>query len=509
MRLVVALAVSLLVVSTAALAREGADDAPARPQVHAAAPAKPSPAQRALERARIEGRRHKRTVARRAQLARLSRSPTIRAALKRLVLLHGISPTEQQRLRHTLYAAQRAHSRLSGTRRAELGAVIAAAEALARTHTLTASRVPAVFLTLRRNREFWTQRALPSAGARFTFGRDPVVFQYYPGTGLALQPLASFGRASAMASLCLAADTRYRCRPRALRKLLDQMLALGVERGGFLAWEYYFRFAGGTPPWISAMTQSTGAQALARAGRALDVARYVRAARRALGALDVRPPVGVGIRTAAGRQFVMYSFDPGQRVLNGELQALIGVREAALLIHSSRAEHLYAQAEPEARRTVRSYDTGAWSLYSRGGEESTLGYHKLLTGFLGVLCRRTGRPEYCVTQRRFARYEHEPPRVRLHVPRRIRRGRPTTLRFTLSKISHVRVVIWGPRGVQARRDMRLPRGHHAVRWTPPYRGRVRLRIVSIGPGGTRGVVTRSLRVWGVHRHKPNHRKLKH
>ncbi|MDX6692000.1 MAG: hypothetical protein QOG15_3457 [Solirubrobacteraceae bacterium] len=488
-RLVALLALLLLVASVSAVARLSTADAPAR-----AAPQPPPVAAGHPDRARAAARQRRQAAARRAQLQRLRRSPTIRAALKRLVLLGHLSAHEQQRLRRTLSAAQRAQGRLSGTRRAELGAVIAAARALARSHSLTETRVPAVFLTLRRNREFWTQRALPRAGQRFTFGSDPVIFQYYPGSGLALQPLASLGRASAMASLCLAQDTHYRCRPHALRRLLDQMLSLGVERGGFLAWEYYFRFAGGTPPWISAMTQSTAAQAFARAGRALDEVGYVRAARRALGALDVRPPVGVGIATRAGRQFVMYSFDPGQRILNGELQALIGVREASLLIHSSRAERLYRQAEPEARHAVRAFDTGAWSLYSSAGDESTLGYHKLLTGFLGVLCRRTGRPEYCVTQRRFARYEREPPRVRLQLPKHIRRGQPVTLRFTVSKVSRVRIVIRGTNGLLLRRVMNVPHGPHAVGWTPLHRGPVRLRILAIGPGGTRAVVARTLRV---------------
>lgn len=493
-RLVALLALLLLVSSVWAVARLRPVEAPAS----AAPQAAPTPAKaRDPERARVAERRRRQAAARDAQLARLARSPTIRAALKRLVVLHAISPAKQRRLRHTLWTSQRARARLTGTRRAELGAVIGAAQTLARTHTLTASRVEAVFLTLRRNRDFWTQRALPRAGERFTFGRDLVVFQYYPGAGLALQPLASFGRASAMASLCLSHDTRYRCRPRALRRLLNQMLSLGVRRGGFLAFEYYFRFAGGTPPWVSAMTQATGAQAFARAGRALDEPRYAHAARQALVALDVRPPLGVGLRTAAGRRFVMYSFDPGQRILNGELQALIGLRETSLLAHSPRAARLYREGEPEARRSVRAFDTGAWSLYSTGGQESTLSYHQLLVTFLGVLCRRTGRPEYCVTQRRFARYEREPPRVRFHAPRHIQRGRPATLTVSLSKISRVRIVIWGPHGVQLRRDLQLARGSHTLRWTPPYRGHVRLRILAVGPGGTRASVTRTLRVWRI------------
>ena len=204
LRFIAALALSLLVASVTLVARTGGTE-PAPPRAQAAGPATTGPAGAPETPA---AQRRARAAERKAQLKRLRRSPTIRAAIKRLHLLNLISTTEHRRLRRTLWAAERAHRRLGGTRRAELGAALGIARRLARNHTLTASRIAPIFTTLRRNREFWTQRALPRAGERFTFGRDPVVFQYYPGRGLALQPLASFGRASAMASLCLAQATR-------------------------------------------------------------------------------------------------------------------------------------------------------------------------------------------------------------------------------------------------------------------------------------------------------------
>jgi hypothetical protein len=134
----------------------------------------------------------------------------------------------------------------------------------------------------------------------------------------------------------------------------------------------------------------------------------------------------------------------------------------------------------------------AWSLYSSRGAESTLGYHRLVESFLGVMCRRSGRPEYCVTQRRFARYEREPPRIRIRRPARVRRGRPMAIGFSLSKVSRVRVVIRDRRGVRLRRDLRLAHGRHTLRWTPSRRAPARLRILAIGPGGTRAIVTHTL-----------------
>ena len=41
------------------------------------------------------------------------------------------------------------------------------------------------------------------------------------------------------------------------------------QRGDGVAWEYYFTFDGGRPPWISSLSQGTGLQALARAATRL------------------------------------------------------------------------------------------------------------------------------------------------------------------------------------------------------------------------------------------------
>jgi hypothetical protein len=396
-------------------------------------------------------------------------------------------------MRRTWWTAGLARARLTGRRRAELGAVIAVVADLARDRRLTAGRLEPVFLTLRRNRDFWAQRPLPAPGLRLQFGRDPVTFQYYAGRGLQIQPLASFGRANALANTCLHSDAAFRCRPQALRRLLDRMVQLGSTRGGFLAWEYLFGFGHGTPPWISGMTQATGAQALARGRRVLDEPRYGNAARRALGAFEQPPPVGVAVSVPGGRRYTMYSFDPGLRILNGELQAVIGLRDTATLLGSARAERLFASGERVARRAVRAFDTGAWSLYSQNGRESTLGYHRLVGGFLSGLCRRTGAPIYCATGRRFARYVREPPRVHLGRLRGLRARRATTISFSLSKLSRVSVQVSDRRGVELWRQLRLPRGHHSVRWVPALKGRHRLRIVATGPAGTRSVLRRTVR----------------
>ena len=245
---------------------------------------------------------------------------------------------------------------------------------------------------------------------------------------------------------------------------------------------------------MSGMAQATAVQALSRAAVALDAPRYARLARRALGAFETPPPAGVAVPTAGGRRYVMYSFAPSLQILNGELQAINGLRDAAVLGHSERAARLVSRGDTAARAALGGFDTGAWSLYSAAGSESTLAYHQLTTGILAELCRRTDRVAYCRAERHFARYQTEPPRVGIAPLHGLWARRIAPLHFTLSKGSAVRVRVFGPRGLVLARDMQLDRGGHDLSWTPPSRGRFRVRVSARGPEGRLGVDGRTVRV---------------
>jgi hypothetical protein len=279
-----------------------------------------------------------------------------------------------------------------------------------------------------------------------------------------------------------------------MAKSLDRLTALGARRGGFLAWEYYFAYGTGTPPWVSGMAQATAVQALSRGYRATGKARWRRDALDALGAFEHPPPTGVSVRVPGGRHYALYSFAPSHLVFNGGLQAVIGLRDAAALLHSTRAERLFERGERAARREVAEYDTGAWSLYSEHGAEATLNYHSLIAGFLANLCDRTRKRTYCSAGKRFKRYEHEPTKIGVALPRTIRWDRTSTLRFSISKISDVEVRIWGTRGISLSREIRMSRGSRSLSWRPPGRGRYKLRITAQGPSGPLGVETRTIRV---------------
>jgi hypothetical protein len=431
----------------------------------------------------------------RIAIRKARRSPTVAGALRLALLTGHVSPATHARLAREYADAKAAAGRLTGARSSELHAVIGSVDALAAAHLLEPSRLKPVFLVLRRNTQFWMHAAFPATAVRTTFGSDPAVFQYYPGRGLQLQSLASWGRANWLAGECLRARVRARrtaaCRVRQLRRTIDGLLALAAHRGDFLAFEYYFSWGGGTPPWISGMTQATAVSALARAAKALDEPRWRRAAHTALGAFRTPPPVGVD----GGDHFLMYSFAPGLRIFNGELQAVSGIGELAALYPRDRvAAHLFHRGDRTARGMIAASDTGAWSLYSYAGREATLGYHQLIEEFLGDMCRRTRRRIYCAAQDRFARYEREPTRIGIAPLRKLRARHATLVRFSLSKISSVTVRVLGKHDQLITTALQLPHGAHAVAWTPPSRGRFKVRISAQGPSGPLGVATRPVRV---------------
>jgi len=312
---------------------------------------------------------------------------TVLGTLARLERAGALSTADHDRYEADYRHARVVRDRLSGLRKRELSGVIAALQRLAARRTLTAARVPVVFLQLERNTEYWPSQPVPRApqpkvrpcagkaglgGARVMFGDDPVVFQWYPGQGLQIQQLATFGRANALANACRpdAGPQSIPCDQAKLRAALDGIRTLAVTRSGFTAWEEYFAFGGGRPPWISGLAQATAMQALTRGSQVLGDPSYLQLAGRALGAFTHRAPVGVRASAPAGPHYLLYSFDSHLRVFNAFFGALDGIFDYAQAAGDERARGVFAAGESEARREVGLADTGAWSRYSLRGAES-------------------------------------------------------------------------------------------------------------------------------------------
>jgi hypothetical protein len=362
---------------------------------------------------------------------------TVVGELRRLRTAGAISPAAYAAYSASWNAALVAERRLQGTRAGELAAVTENLHNIAAAGKLTPGRLPVLFDTLDSNRQWWTSGPIPSAGQYVEFAGSQLVWEYYPGQGIQLQVLATFGKAD---GLYTAGPSNYA----QMDQVLAQMIPLAVNRGGGPVWEYYFNFDGGRPPWISAMSQGTGIEALTRAYEASQDTTYLQLAHGALAVFTLPPPVGVRVPTTLGARYVQYSFTPGTSIINAFLQSLIGLYDYAQVSHDPLAQRLFNAGNAEAQAEVPSFDTGAWSLYQPGVEDP-LSYHELVTGFLQQLCQRTQAPVYCVTAQHFTAYLTTPPALTL-LTQHVRKGRPATIQFRLSKISQVGIVVIGPGG---------------------------------------------------------------
>jgi hypothetical protein len=441
-----------------------------------------------------------------------SGATAVRSAIANAAKRRSISAADAASYRSAYNGARFGRARLGGSYGSELGSVIATLEGIARRGALTPSRMPALFLQLRRNTQFWTGNpsfpARPDAvrepcsappgraGARIEFSGSRIVYQYYPGRGLQFQPLANFGKANGMYTACL--HKRPDCDRAALRQLLDELVAIRSKRGGYTTWEYWFYFGGGTPPWTSGLSQGTAIQALSRGSKLFKEPSYLRVARSALGAFRKGPPVGVRVPSAGGSHYLIYSFAPGMRVLNGFIQSLVGLRDYTTISGDRGGAALFKAGDRAARAEVGRYDTGAWSRYSLGGAESTLSYHRLVRDFLSNLCKRTKTGVYCRTAARFTSYLKAKPKVFYSGPARVRaRGASTRvpIRFSVNKVSCVTVTVRDAGGAQKYRVvLKLARGGHALLWKPPGRGVFKVSVDALDLARNRSVVERSVRV---------------
>jgi hypothetical protein len=359
---------------------------------------------------------------------------TVAGELKRLYAAGAIDEATYGERLGAFQDARRTVRRLKGARKVELGAVVATLQDVAARGQLTVSRLAPLWLTLQRNVEWWTRGPLLASGRRVGFEGSEIVWQYYPRAGIQIQVLGTFGKVNALWSGRKNAQ---------LSRAVDELLPLAAERAGGLAWEYYFPYRAGRAPWVSSLAQGTALQALSRAAVRLDRREEILpVTSRALTIFEQPAPEGVRVPEGPGAHYAQYSFEPQLRILNGFVQSLVGLFDYSRLAADTRAQALYEQGEQRARAEVPTYDTGAWSLYSRGSveRESDLGYHTLLRDFLESLCKRTQEAVYCGAEANFTAYLGEPPELAVRT-RRLRGGRYGPIRFKLSKISNVTLTI--------------------------------------------------------------------
>jgi hypothetical protein len=189
----------------------------------------------------------------------------------------------------------------------------------------------------------------------------------------------------------------------------------------------------------------------------------------------------VGVRVGGkggGNHYLIYSFSRRLRVLNAFLQSLIGLYDYAKISGNQTALELFQAGDRAAKLEIPLYDTGAWALYARGGNEATQDYQALTRTFLRNLCDRTGDDVYCDYGERFDRYLHEYPKLEVIGSRRVKARRRARFRFRLSKISRVSLRIRRGSRLVFVRKLTFPYGRRAFTWTPPSAGRYRFTLVA-------------------------------
>jgi hypothetical protein len=395
-----------------------------------------------------------------------ARAESVGAALEKVEASAQATPDEVRAWASLYRRSRSAIRRLRGREQENLRGVVRNVENLARRSMLPA-RARSAFLVLGRNYDwFWTRRkGAAGYGARTRFGESELFYVFYPGSGWQFQPLITFVHMNDLLAL-RRSDAR-------LRALGEELLTLGVERKGFLAYEYLFPFEGGPPGWTSGMSQATGMQGLAGMWKRTGDERYLRAAQRMLGAFQTGPPWGVRVDSEGGAHYLLYSHSPRLLVGNGFAQALIGLDAYADATGDGQAAALVAAGLQAARGQFPRYDTGDWSLYhltpSGPGRESTLTYHRLFADFLGQMCARFAEDLFCRIEANFDRYETEPVEL-TGLSARTRDRRTLELRFRASKRSTMAVRVLRRGRVERSETLTVYRGVERVRFSRPRAG---------------------------------------
>jgi D-glucuronyl C5-epimerase C-terminus len=252
-----------------------------------------------------------------------------------------------------------------------------------------------LFSMLRFNVQTLATQRLPPSGTD-KYDADGVLYRFVTGHGYEFHPLGEFG---ALNTLILTGKTDQ------AKQLADSLVARGVPKDGRLLWSYPFPFGRGQPPWRSGMAQAVAAQALARVGQALNDQDLLAAAGEAYAAVPGRLVRAL----PAGPWIKLYSFDAAP-VLNAQLQSAISIGDYAQISGNTGAAGLAAQLLASAEALLPRFDTGYWSLYSLGGNESPFSYHDYVVQLLKKLATRNpSEATWRDFATRFQGYESQSP----------------------------------------------------------------------------------------------------
>ncbi|MBJ7459565.1 MAG: hypothetical protein JHD02_10290 [Thermoleophilaceae bacterium] len=283
-------------------------------------------------------------------------------------------------------------------RRAPMAWQLRMVQRMARTHRISGDRLAPLFTTLSNNTRWFRSNGPAAPGTDRRFGNSRIIFQYFHKTGWQFHPLSNFAKLNAIWTVDTTPSRR------AQRSFARELIRWGVKRNGALTWEYYFSFSGSPAPWISALSQGTAIQALARVGYRMHNRAMMRAARLGARSFNQSATRGVRVKRDGGYHYLGYSGAPNLIILNMFLGSLDGLHDYAIINNDRRARVLYKKGVESAAVVTPKFDTGSWSLYSLSGERSTEHYHDLTISFLDKLCKATKKDVFCETRDKFKSY---------------------------------------------------------------------------------------------------------
>lgn len=233
-------------------------------------------------------------------------------------------------------------------------------------------------------------------GERVNSGPAAVV-QRYAGLGWQLMPLASASRVNALAGGSYRTDNVLLA-SQALRAML-------VRRGSSYRFEYPFVWWGRQPGWISGMTQTITASALARMFERTGDRRWGDYAYRALAPVKLSAPKGTSLSSSSGLRVLLYPWRKSLNVMNAQLWSTWALAEVSQNVPGGDAGELYERAATQSLSDMRGWQSGNdWTLYASGsdplaGRPASREYHYLSVQALRRLCVEDDR--FCVWADRF------------------------------------------------------------------------------------------------------------
>jgi D-glucuronyl C5-epimerase C-terminus len=342
-----------------------------------------------------------------------------------------LDPEGAATYRASLTRAYSIWGKLSGQRASELEGVIR--DVAGQWRTYNRPRALALFSMLEFNADHFADHGVLASG-RDAQDEEGVVYRAFPNHGLQFHPLANFAKLNSY----LGAN---RLDEAGLLGLA--LIARGVPRGDTLSWEYNFPFGSGRAPWTSGMAQSVAAQAFARGQAKLGDPAFAAAAQKAFRAIP-----GKLVRSLPEGLFIrLYSFSD-LAVLNAQLQSVVSLEDYALALEDPAGQELAGQLRASSAALLPKFDTGAWTLYALGANESTLDYQRYVVSLLKRIGARNKDPFWTDYGNKFASYEDIPPVLAPGPPGPPAYPRPVdgfrdnaAVSFTLSKISRMTISV--------------------------------------------------------------------